>query len=385
MKFVSVLAGRGQAIATLATTAGLVGTLLLGAGPSTAQEATPAPGGGELPPYVATVTANQQIMTEPGRWAKPGPWRIALLAQGPNNGWGTIFDLTARYAAAQYGDQIKEFLYADSQAKADKQVNDMEDMIEQRPDVIILTPMGKAALAKPVERAVAAGIPVVTCASSVDTDQYTTEVGRNLWRTAYDTADWLARRLNGKGNVVLFHGIAGVDTAETWKAAAHAALSQYPDIKIVAEDYANWSPSDAKRLAQTMLTANPQIDGIWAGGAEMAIGAFDAWIEAGKPIPPTGATNPANGFLRLAKEHNVDFFAAPYPPAMSKVCVDVAIRLLKGEAVPKYIDVADVMPEAAPFGRDKLDAMYQPELNDDFIAPLLVPLEQVKQAGFARS
>ena len=56
---------------------------------------------------------------------------------------------------------IEELLYADAQASADKQVPQVEDLLAQEPDALILVPMGATALAAPVERAMAQGVPVI--------------------------------------------------------------------------------------------------------------------------------------------------------------------------------------------------------------------------------
>src|SRR5690348_9648430 len=126
--------------------------------------------------------------------------------------------------------------------------------------------------------------------------------------------------LDGKGNVMMLNGISGSGTATTWHDAATAAFSQYPGIKIIADQYANWSISLAKTRAAAIIAANPKIDGVWTGGSENAIGAIQAFADAGRPMPLFGTTNPLNGFLRLAKQYNLKFVAAPYPPEVSKLC-----------------------------------------------------------------
>lgn len=330
------------------------------------------------------ILANEKVTVNTSKYKKKGPYVVGYVAQGPINGWGKEFDVAMRYELRKSG-KLKKLLYIDASGDVSKEITGMEDLLAQHPDIIILTPLGKAALSAPVARAVAAGIPVVVTGGSVATNQFTAEVGRNLPQTAYQSAIHLAKMLHGKGNVVMFDGIAGSDSAEGWKAAAHAAFEKFPKIKIVAEQYANWSVATATTQMQAILSAHPHIDGVWSGGSEMSIGAINAFADAHKKMPMFGTTNPLNGFLRLAKQHHLKFYAAPYPPAaMSKVAADTALKILRGQPVKKYIDVIHVVPGSGGYTQAKLASHFRPGMNDDFIAPATIPLSVLKKAGFGR-
>jgi len=260
----------------------------------------------------------------------------------------------------------------------------MEDAISQKPDAIVLDPLGSAALVAPTARAMAAGIPVILCANGIQSDNFVTRVDIDLYQAGYQAADGLAKSLGGKGNVVLFSGIAGVDAAETWKKAAEDALKLNPNIKIVASEYAQWSVATSKEKMAAIMAANPQIDGVWAGGGEMALGAALAFQDAGKTQPKYGFANVLNGFLRLAKEQNLMFTGVPDPPSMSKLCLDTAVDVLQGKPVKKFINVAEVMPGSAAYDQTQIDKYYVPELNDDFVPPASVPIKAYADGGFAR-
>jgi len=93
-------------------------------------------------------------------------------------------------------------------------------------------------------------------------------------------------------------------------------------------------------------------------------------------------TNPINGFLRLAIENDIEFYAAPFPPAASQLCVQTMFQVLNGESVPRFIEVADVMEGTQPFGPDEAEDRYQPQFNDDWIGPAVIPEEAYLEAGF---
>src|SRR5258708_34455704 len=91
--------------------------------------------------------------------------------------------------------------------------------------------MGRAALSAPTERAMAQGVPVILCASGVDTDTFVTEIGTNLYRNGQHWAQFVVDQLGGKGNIVQMNGIPGVDTAETEAAGANSIWAQNPKTK----------------------------------------------------------------------------------------------------------------------------------------------------------
>ena len=178
----------------------------------------------------------------------------------------------------------------------------MQTMVAQKPDLIILTPLSKAGLSAPVQRAMDAGIPVVLCGSGVTTDKYVTEGGRDLYSIAYSSAKKLAEMLSGKGNATMLNGISGTDTAITWHDAATKAFSEYPASRSsLTSTQTGQSRWPRPRLPRS--SREPEHHGVWTGGSENAIGAIQAFADAGKAMPVFGTTNPLNGFLRLAKQY----------------------------------------------------------------------------------
>jgi ribose transport system substrate-binding protein len=333
--------------------------------------------------YSQNLVRDAAITVDTSKYKKDGPYTIAALTQGPGNGWGLTYDVSIR-AAADGNSNIKKLIFTPNDGDANKEISAMEDAISQKPDAIVLDPLGSAALVAPTTRAMAAGIPVILCANGIESDNFVTRVDIDLYQAGYQAADGLAKSLGGKGNVVLFSGIAGVDAAETWKKAAEDAIKLNPNMKIVASEYAQWSVATSKEKMAAIMAANPQIDGVWAGGGEMALGAALAFQDAGKPQPKYGFANVLNGFLRLAKENNLVFTGVPDPPSMSKLCLDTAVDVLQGKPVKKFINVAETMPGSAAYDQTQIDKYYVPDLNDDFVPPASVPVKAYVDGGFAR-
>ncbi len=337
----------------------------------------------DAPAYARVVNGEKETV-DTSRWKKKGPYTIAAVTQGPINGWGTLFDAQLKQAAADNPD-VKSLDIHPSMADVQKETQDLELLINKKPDAIIATPMSVAALSAPITRAKAAGIPVITCGARSEGNGWVTEVGQPLYPMGFDAAVHLAKMLNGKGNIIEINGIPGVDAGEIWKTGGHDALKDYPDIHIVGEGAGNWSTADSKKLTSSLIAANPKIDGILSMGMEMGIGAVQAFLDAGKPVPPITGTGAMNGFNKLAIDHNVKWWAISYNPSLSKVCLDTAIKVLKGEKVTKYIDGTKQMTGTMEFSDANEKETYKPNLSDQLpLGPTFMTDAQLAAAGFKK-
>jgi ribose transport system substrate-binding protein len=307
------------------------------------------------------------------KYKKEGPYTIAFASQGPTNSWALSYDETLKRAArTTYGDDVEEILYADAGGDADKQVSDIEDLVAQQPDALIVTPLGSAVKA-PIERAASQNIPVILCTGQVDTNSYVTRVDRDNTLNGTLMAEWVAEQINGKGDIIMLSGIPGVPTAIDRLAAARKVFKKYPDIKVLDHEYTNWSPTESKKVMETLLVKNPNLDAIWSDSGINDIGVIQAYVEAGKDIPPMSG-EPLNGFLRLAKEKSVPFAAIGYPPYHSERCLQAAIDTLQGEPQPRFINV-----DTAVFTNDEIDQYYEPQCSDDLWVPAELPKTVLKE------
>ncbi len=376
----------------------IVMTLLMGLAGVSAQDEAPEPhvfAVPENPPeyteeqlegnaYLESVVRRLTEEYDTSEFAKEGPYRIALAAQGPTNSWATLFDEHARWYVEQLGtDVVSELLYADANGSADIQVPQVEDLLAQDPDALILVPMGRAALSAPVERAMAQGVPVILCASGVETDNFVTEVGTNLYAMGQRHAQWLVDQLGGEGSVVQMNGIPGVDTAEIMALGAQAVWAENPDINVLDVQYGQWSTSEAKTVMEQWLAQyGEDIQGIWSGGAQMSQGIVSAYLDAGLAVPPIGGGEYAQGFMRLAAENEIQFNAVQYPNAMVILCIDAALQILRGEPIPRFIDFIDYLEQTQDFNNENMDEFFNPNWSDDVFGPIFLPDERMIELGY---
>jgi len=335
----------------------------------------------------ASHLAQAQKDVDTSKYKKEKPYVIAVLQQDVSNGWGLTYNLTLQAFGKELQTQgvLAKSLLVSATNDADQQVDDLVQFIEQRPDAIVIEPLDRVAIRPAIKRALDAGIPVILCANGIEGEDFTCRVDIDFHEAAYRSGEGLAELLGGEGQVVLFHGIAGADSTMSWRAAALEALSKHPGIKVIAEEYAQWSVSTSQEKMGELLAAHPQIDGVWAGGGEMAMGAALAFNAANKPAPKFAMVNVPNGFLRLAKEFDVHFVGAPDPPAMSKYGLQIAVEVLQGKPIKKFINLRTLMEGADVYDHTSIEKWYVPELNDNFVPPAAVDIQYYLEGGFQRT
>jgi len=169
----------------------------------------------------------------------------------------------------------------DAQRAAVKQVQQVESFIAQGVDAIILNPCEMEASSPAVQKAREAGIPIINVNSetSATPDGF---VGSRDEESAEIALEHIAGLLNGKGNLVVMHGYMGQAAQLKRAAATKTVLGKYPDIKILAEQTAEWDRAKAMSLMENWIQSyGGEIDAVFAQNDEMGMGALQALEQAG--------------------------------------------------------------------------------------------------------
>ena len=322
----------------------------------------------EPPDYASDI-----VNVDTSEYRIEGTPRIAFAIQAPEFSWPATYNDAVEARQRDAYPDIELIISGTGLGETDTQVATIEDLLVQQPDALIITPLTD--VSGPVEQAAAQGIPVVLCTGTAETDAYVTRVDRDNYLNGAIGASWIAREIGGEGNIVMLGGPAGVPTAEARFEGSNSVFSQYPDIEILAEENTNWDAADGKQIMQALLTRFDDIDAVWADGAGQAVGAIEAFKEAGRDIPPFAA-EPLNGFLRLAEEEGFPFVAVGYPPSHSAACLDTAMAVLAGETVPSFINV-----EVPLFDQTGLAEWYRPNCVDDLWLPTPLNDEELVEQG----
>jgi ribose transport system substrate-binding protein len=264
-----------------------------------------------------------------------------------SNSW-RVFMVANFEAEVALHPEIEKYYYTDANDRPEKQIADIDDLLMKGIDVLIVSPCVQDAVNPGIERAFEMGIPVILIDRGVTTDQYTTFVEASSYDMGKGMAEWLAKELGGKGNIVMLSGVAGSMPAEDRFQGARDALKEYPDITILGQQYTDWSPVKAKAVMEAFVQQYEQIDGIWADSGMLSAPALEVLKEAGRPLVPSTADQ-YNGYAKLVVNNNARGFIYPYPAWQSREAVKHAIKAVQGEELPKYIKIP-----VEPIGPDQI-------------------------------
>ncbi|TAE36306.1 MAG: sugar ABC transporter substrate-binding protein [Runella slithyformis] len=173
-----------------------------------------------------------------------------------------------------------ELIIVDAEKSALKQIEQIESFIAQNVDVIILNPCEVEASSPAVAKALAANIPIVNV-NSETTTQPTAFVGSNDTESGKIALRFIAEKLGGKGNIVMIHGFMGQTAQIQREKGAQEILKQYPNIKLIAQQPADWDRAKAMDLMENWIQSfGTKINAVFAQNDEMGMGAVKALTDA---------------------------------------------------------------------------------------------------------
>lgn len=207
-----------------------------------------------------------------------GKFVIGLSLSTLNNPFFVTLRDGALEAAKQYG---VDLIVLDAQDNPAKQLNDIEDLIQKKVDLIIINPTDSDAIVSAVESANDANIPVITVDRAANGGKVVLHIASDNVAGGRMAAEIIAKALGGKGNVVELVGIPGTSAARDRGKGFEEGLKNYPGLKLVAKQVANFNRAEGLTVMENIIQANPNIDAVFAQNDEMALGAIEALKEAG--------------------------------------------------------------------------------------------------------
>jgi ribose transport system substrate-binding protein len=312
--------------------------------------------------------------------ADDGTYVIGYDSYFVGNTWSAQLEAEFTSATKRNANEISDVIVTQSNNDAQKQISNVQSMIARDVDAIIVTPISPDGIVPVLKQASDAGITVVLSASGAETDDYASYVNVDDEAFGATGAKWLVDKLGGEGKIVAINGIAGVPTSDLRFAGAKEVFDANPGIDVVSTIDGSWDQATTKTAVESLLAANPDIDGVWSQGGSMTLGAIEAFEAAGVPlVPMTGEDS--NGLLKkwtqLIAEGDTGFdaIAVAKPTWISATALDNALAALKGEDVKKD-DLLDpeviTADNVAEFVRDDLpDSLWvNTKMTDDEINAL---------------
>lgn len=235
------------------------------------------------------------------------------------------------------------FIYTNANGQTTKQIQDIEDLIHKKVDILLTSPRDANVMTPVISRAYKSGVPVILITRGIRSEHYTSLVAPDDRQIARNAAKYMARKMKGKGKILMLKGVPTATTAIARTEGFIEEISKYPGIKIVATRNGNYLRSDAIRAIDDVISSGIRFDAIYAQSDSMAAGARLALKKSG--LDPTKLIIVGIDYINEARiairkgEQTASFL---YPTSTTET-VNAVLRLIKGKKIPKRIQVQSLL------------------------------------------
>jgi len=292
--------------------------------------------------------------------ASDPPWKIGVSNTLQGNGWREQMICAVKAQSLASG-KVSDVIVESQTTNTAGQIAQIRRLISQGVNAIIVNPSDRSALNPVIKQAAQRGITVVAVDQAVTAPEAYQAYNDQV---AYGRlgAEWLFKKLGGRGNVVEMRGIAGVPADTDRHQGFQQALQKYPNIKVVRSVFTDWTYPKGGQQALQLLQSNTPINGIWTSGIDYTV--VNAFKTAKKPfVPIVGANN--EGFVRqLITTKGLQGAAVSNPATVGGVGAAIAIDVLGGKKPAKVTKLTPILwDNSTAAGKKALKAANNPRLN----------------------
>lgn len=297
--------------------------------------------------------------------AQQKTYTIAMSQANRAEPWREAMD-TQILAASKAHPELK-VVFADARQDNAKQVTDVENFIQQKVDLLIISPNEAAPLTAVVKKAFDSGIPVIVLDRAVLGEAYTMFIGADNVKigemAGKYVAKWCGDNKRAPCNILEIKGLSGSPPAADRHNGFIAGLAANKNIKIVANPTADWLREKALPAAAAAFQANATIDVVYGHNDPMAEGAYIAAKNAGKDLSKIlfvgidSLPTPDGGIMSVLQKRLGATFV--YPTGGSQA-IDWAVKILEQKAKP---------PRKVVLSTEQVDPTTAPALCKKFSCP----------------
>jgi ABC-type sugar transport system substrate-binding protein len=266
--------------------------------------------------------------------------KIAIVVSTLNNPWFVFLAETAQKKAQQLGYQADIF---DSQNNTALESDHFENIIVAGFDAILFNSTDANGSVANVLKAKTAGIPVFCMDREINSvDAATSQILSDSYAGAVSIGTYFTQQLHKKGTYVEILGIVGDNNTWARSKGFHSVVDQYPNLKMVAQQSADFDRNKALEVMESILQAHPTIDAVFCGNDGMAMGAYQALVSAGKEknVKVFGFDG-AEDVITSIGEKKVTATGMQFPKVMAETAAIFADEYIKGKRdFPQKIPVA---------------------------------------------
>jgi ribose transport system substrate-binding protein len=271
--------------------------------------------------------------------AAPAKPYIPVISKGFQHQFWQAVKLGSEKAAKDFNVDIT-FEGPETEAQVDKQMEMLQIAIDKKPAAICFAAVDSKAAIPLLEKAKAAGIPVIGFDSGVDSDIPLSTAATDNIAAAAAAADKMAELIGGSGEVaIIAHDQTSRTGIDRVKGFTDQINAKYPNIKIVATQYGAGDQLKSTDLAKAILQSNPNLKGFFGANEGSIIGVLNGVKELGKEgklvVIGYDSGKQQLDAIRSGTESGA---ITQDPIGIGYKCVEAAVKAIKGETLPKTID-----------------------------------------------
>jgi len=280
------------------------------------------------------------VQTVPAADEKP---TIPIIVKDTTSFFWQIVLAGARKAGQEFNVNVPE-LGAQSESDINGQISILENAVSGKPVAIVISPTQFKALGQPIDEAAKKAI-IIGIDSAADSKAFTSFLQTDNVQGGRVAADGLAAAIAAKygkpeGDVALITSIPGVGSLDQRaKGFKEEIAAKYPGLKLVADKVADGMATTALNIMTDLITANPDLRGVFASNLIMAQGAGQAIAEnkVADKIKLVGFDSD-DKLVKLLSDGNIVALVVQDPYNMGYLGVKTALAASKGEKVPATVD-----------------------------------------------
>lgn len=206
--------------------------------------------------------------------------KMAVVVSTLNNPWFVVLAETAAGQARQLGYEANIF---DSQNNTALETDHFENIIAAGFDAILFNPTDAYGSIANVMRARNAGIPVFCMDREVNSNEAAiSQILSDNYSGCVELGKYFVERMGKRGTYVELLGLVGDNNTWNRSRGFHSVVDHYPDLKMVAQQSADFDRNKAMEVLESIMQVHPDIDAVFCGNDAMAMGAYQALLAAGK-------------------------------------------------------------------------------------------------------
>ena len=269
-----------------------------------------------------------------------GSQRMAVVVSTLNNPWFVVLKDAAKTRAEELGYEVTVF---DSQNSPEIEAGHFDTIIDGKYAAILFNPTDAEGSIASVKRAKDAGIPTFCMDREISTsDVAVCQILSDNYSGCVALGEYFAEQLNEQGTYVELLGLLGDNNTKNRSEGFHSVVDNYPGLKMVAQQTADFDRTRAMEVMESILQAHPNINAVFCGNDAMAMGAYRALVTAGKnDTVKVFGFDGARDVIDKIREGKITATGMQFPKRMAQMAAESADQHIQGKReFPQKVPVA---------------------------------------------